>query len=87
MWGPTHSTDTHYLRIYMKQLRDKLEKDSLRPRHLLTETGVGYRLAVDDQASAWALECCCPRCIRQRGNDRASPGTLSPLALPDQSFQ
>ena len=44
VWGPTHATDTHYLRIYMKQLRDKLEADPARPRHLLTETGVGYRL-------------------------------------------
>jgi two-component system KDP operon response regulator KdpE len=45
VWGPSHATDTHYLRIYMKQLRDKLEADPARPRHLLTETGVGYRLA------------------------------------------
>jgi len=45
VWGPTHVKDTHYLRIYMKQLRDKLERDPLRPRHLLTEVGVGYRLA------------------------------------------
>jgi two-component system, OmpR family, KDP operon response regulator KdpE len=48
VWGPAHREDTHYLRIYMKQLRDKLEKDPLRPRHLLTETGVGYRLAAED---------------------------------------
>jgi DNA-binding response OmpR family regulator len=48
VWGPTHASDTHYLRIYMKQLRDKLEADPVRPRHLLTETGVGYRLALDD---------------------------------------
>jgi two-component system KDP operon response regulator KdpE len=48
VWGPSHEKDTHYLRIYMKQLRDKLEKDPLRPRHLLTETGVGYRLAIED---------------------------------------
>src|SRR6185312_623934 len=48
VWGPSHREDTHYLRIYMKQLRDKLERDPLRPRHLLTETGVGYRLAIDD---------------------------------------
>ncbi len=48
VWGPTHQADTHYLRIYMKQLRDKLESDPLRPRHLLTETGVGYRLVDDD---------------------------------------
>jgi two-component system KDP operon response regulator KdpE len=48
VWGPTHARDTHYLRIYMKQLRDKLEIDPVRPRHLVTETGVGYRLVADD---------------------------------------
>lgn len=48
VWGPSHAAHTHYLRIYMKQLRDKLEKDPIRPRHLLTETGVGYRLAIAD---------------------------------------
>jgi two-component system KDP operon response regulator KdpE len=44
VWGPSHVEHTHYLRIYMKQLREKLEPDPLRPRHLLTEIGVGYRL-------------------------------------------
>lgn len=44
VWGPTHENDTHYLRIYMKQLRDKLERDPIRPRHFVTEVGVGYRL-------------------------------------------
>ena len=48
VWGPAHERDTHYLRIYMKQLRGKLERDPLRPRHLLTEIGVGYRLVLDD---------------------------------------
>jgi two-component system KDP operon response regulator KdpE len=48
VWGPTHVNDTHYLRIYMKQLREKLEADPVRPRHLITETGVGYRLLADD---------------------------------------
>ena len=48
VWGPTHVNDTHYLRIYMKQLRDKLEADSVQPRYLLTEPGVGYRLLADD---------------------------------------
>ena len=47
VWGPTHERDTHYLRIYMKQLREKLEVDPVRPRHLLTETGLGYRLVAD----------------------------------------
>ena len=55
VWGPTHAADTHYLRIYMKQLRDKLEADPVRPRHFLTETGVGYRLVADEQ-SAQGLE-------------------------------
>ena len=48
VWGPTHSEDTHYLRVYMKQLREKLEPDPVQPRYLLTETGVGYRLVADD---------------------------------------
>ena len=48
VWGPSHVEHTHYLRIYMKQLRDKLEDDPIRPKHLLTETGVGYRLVADE---------------------------------------
>jgi two-component system KDP operon response regulator KdpE len=48
VWGPSHVEHTHYLRIYMKQLREKLEDDPVRPRHLVTETGVGYRLITDD---------------------------------------
>lgn len=47
VWGPSHVDQSHYLRIYMKQLRHKLEADPARPRHLLTETGVGYRLMTD----------------------------------------
>jgi two-component system KDP operon response regulator KdpE len=43
VWGPSHVEHTHYLRIYMKQLREKLEDDPVRPRFLLTESGVGYR--------------------------------------------
>jgi two-component system KDP operon response regulator KdpE len=48
VWGPSHVEHTHYLRIYMKQLRDKLEEDPIQPKHLLTETGVGYRLVAGD---------------------------------------
>jgi len=48
VWGPSHVEHTHYLRIYMKQLREKLEEDAVRPRHLLTEIGVGYRLVSED---------------------------------------
>jgi two-component system KDP operon response regulator KdpE len=44
VWGPSHSAHTHYLRVYMGQLRQKLEADPAQPRHILTETGVGYRL-------------------------------------------
>jgi len=43
VWGPGHSESSHYLRIYMSQLRRKLEADSAQPRHFLTETGIGYR--------------------------------------------
>ncbi|WP_137175104.1 two-component system response regulator KdpE [Massilia sp. HP4] len=44
VWGPGHAESGHYLRIYMGHLRHKLEADPAQPRHLLTETGVGYRL-------------------------------------------
>ena len=47
VWGPNYVERAHYLRIYMGILRHKLEKDPARPRFLLTEVGVGYRLAVD----------------------------------------
>jgi len=47
VWGPAHSQSTHYLRVYMGNLRQKLEADSAQPRHLITETGVGYRLLTD----------------------------------------
>jgi two-component system KDP operon response regulator KdpE len=43
VWGPGYVEHNHYLRIYMGHLRQKLEADATRPRHLLTETGVGYR--------------------------------------------
>jgi two-component system, OmpR family, KDP operon response regulator KdpE len=45
VWGPTYGTETHYLRVYMAQLRRKLEPDPARPRYLLTEPGMGYRMA------------------------------------------
>jgi len=47
VWGPSHSESTHYLRVYMGNLRQKLEDDSAQPRHIVTETGVGYRLLID----------------------------------------
>jgi two-component system KDP operon response regulator KdpE len=45
VWGAEFTGHTHYLRLYMGQLRAKIERDPAEPRHLLTETGVGYRLA------------------------------------------
>jgi two-component system, OmpR family, KDP operon response regulator KdpE len=47
VWGPGAAGQTHYLRIYMGTLRRKIEPDAARPRYLLTEPGVGYRLNVD----------------------------------------
>jgi two-component system KDP operon response regulator KdpE len=45
VWGPDQVQETHYLRVFMANLRRKLETDPARPRYLLTEQGVGYRLA------------------------------------------
>ncbi len=45
VWGPPYADQAHYLRVYMAQLRRKLEADPTRPKYLLTEAGVGYRLA------------------------------------------
>jgi two-component system, OmpR family, KDP operon response regulator KdpE len=44
VWGPAHAEDGHYVRVYMGHLRQKLEDDPAQPRHILTETAVGYRL-------------------------------------------
>ena len=43
VWGPAYRGQTHYLRVYLAGLRRKLEPDPTRPRHLLTEAGMGYR--------------------------------------------
>jgi two-component system, OmpR family, KDP operon response regulator KdpE len=48
VWGPGSSEQTQYLRVYMRQLRHKLEQNPSRPRYLTTEPGVGYRLRTDD---------------------------------------
>lgn len=47
VWGPDYVNESHYLRIYMGQLRHKLEADPTRPRYLITEPGVGYRLKTE----------------------------------------
>ena len=47
VWGPTHDDQSHYVRVYMAHLRHKIEAEAARPRYLLTEPGVGYRLAAE----------------------------------------
>jgi two-component system KDP operon response regulator KdpE len=47
VWGPSHDDQSHYVRVYMAHLRHKLEAEPARPRYLLTEPGVGYRLVVE----------------------------------------
>ena len=49
VWGAAYASQTHYLRVYMVQLRHKLETEAARPRYLLTEPGVGYRLRTDEE--------------------------------------
>jgi two-component system KDP operon response regulator KdpE len=46
VWGPAYASETHYLRVYLAQLRRKLEPRPSRPRHLLTEAGMGYRFEI-----------------------------------------
>jgi two-component system, OmpR family, KDP operon response regulator KdpE len=48
VWGGAYASQTHYLRVYMVQLRHKLEADAARPRYLVTEPGVGYRLKTEE---------------------------------------
>jgi len=48
LWGPKAEENTHYLRVHMAHLRQKLERDAHRPRHLKTESGIGYRLVEDE---------------------------------------
>jgi two-component system, OmpR family, KDP operon response regulator KdpE len=48
VWGPGSLYETHYLRVYIGQLRQKIEPDPAQPRYILTEPGVGYRLRVDE---------------------------------------
>ena len=43
MWGPSYGTESHYLRVFMRQLRRKLGDDPSKPRYIVTEPGLGYR--------------------------------------------
>ena len=53
IWGPAYSEESNYLHVYVSQLRRKLEPDPTRPRYLLTQPGVGYRLVASEDAAAF----------------------------------
>src|SRR5262249_54426106 len=48
VWGPQYERETHYLRIYLSQIRRKLEPDPSRPRYFITEPGMGYRFVLEE---------------------------------------
>ncbi len=52
VWGPGHAEENHYLRIFVRQLREKLEENPSRPVYLITEAGVGYRLRTELESGA-----------------------------------
>jgi two-component system KDP operon response regulator KdpE len=54
VWGDEHAEDVHYLRIFMRKLRQRIERDPARPTYIQTELGVGYRLLAADQLEAIA---------------------------------
>jgi two-component system KDP operon response regulator KdpE len=56
VWGPDRQEDARGLRVIIKSLRDKLEPEARRPRYLVTETGVGYRLCADEPDEAGAIQ-------------------------------
>jgi two-component system KDP operon response regulator KdpE len=56
VWGSPHVHDTHYLRIFVRKLRQKVEEDPTQPRILLTELGIGYRLAIPEPAASVAVQ-------------------------------
>jgi two-component system, OmpR family, KDP operon response regulator KdpE len=51
VWGPGYAKEGHYLRVYMGQLRHKLEEHSAKPKYLMTEPGIGYRLRTENDAN------------------------------------
>jgi two-component system KDP operon response regulator KdpE len=54
VWGAAHADDVQYLRVFIRKLRSRLEPDPARPRYLLTELGVGYRLRTPEQLASAA---------------------------------
>ena len=74
VWGPAYGTETNYLRVYMSQLRHKLEADPARPKHLVTEPGVGYRFEPgSERRSADRRRQCQPQVAATGGDDRLQP--------------
>ena len=61
VWGPADLDQTHYVRVYVGQLRQKIEADSSQPRYILTEPGVGHRFKVDARAPSIARRATTPR--------------------------
>ena len=94
VWGPDRIDQPHYLRVYMKQLREKIEPDPARPRHLLTEIGVGYRLVETEAgrdgagdlrisgtpSQVFSFRCCRKPCRRHPGPDAAQDVDSPPKA-------
>ena len=56
VWGPAHVDDTQYLRVFVGQLRQKIEGDPAEPQIILTEPGIGYRFVTDDMLRIWAQD-------------------------------
>lgn len=52
VWGPAHGDDTQYLRVYVSQLRDKIENDPSDPTYIVTEPGIGYRMEIFNETAA-----------------------------------
>jgi two-component system KDP operon response regulator KdpE len=46
VWGPAHAEDMQYLRVYVGQLREKIEKETASPKYIVTEPGIGYRMEI-----------------------------------------
>ncbi len=76
MWGPNAVEHSHYLRIYMGHLRQKLEADPARPQHLLTETGIGYRFMPESRL-------CSTRGWRFSALQRAAESLRGSRYMPD----
>jgi two-component system, OmpR family, KDP operon response regulator KdpE len=83
VWGNEHIDDTHYLRIFVRKLRRKIEADPTQPAILLTELGVGYRLVMSDPPAAAPVV---PNGSgAQQGAQGSQAGSQGPQETPDAS--